>query len=137
MSDLLRYEAGSNGPGNVPEFGSVKTREGFEALYAMGAYHHVTMGQSYPFVLVTAGMNDPRVDPWQGAKMAAALQAAGSPKPVLLRVNFDAGHFADTVAQANSDWSDNFTFLLWAFGEPDFQPKPAGTSAIARAANPM
>jgi prolyl oligopeptidase len=138
LSDTLRFEAGANGPANIPEFGSVKTREGFEGLHAMGAYYHLSPGQTYPYVLVTAGMNDPRVDPWQGAKMAAGLQAVGSPNPVMLRVNFDAGHFADTVAQANSDWTDNFTFLLWAFGEPDFRPKPAATShATARAANPM
>ncbi|WP_028079935.1 prolyl oligopeptidase family serine peptidase [Solimonas soli] len=123
LSDSLRFETGANGPANIPEFGSVTTQQGFDALYLMGAYYHVQPGVKYPYVMVTAGANDPRVDAWQGAKMAAALQAAtGSGKPVLLRVNFDGGHFADTSAQENSDWTDIFTFFLWAFGDPQFRP---------------
>jgi prolyl oligopeptidase len=130
VSDTLRTETGANGPGNIPEFGSVKTREGFDGLYAMGAYYHIVPGTQYPAVLVTAGAHDPRVDPWQGAKMAAALQAAsGSGKPVLLRVNYDAGHFADTTAQVNSDWTDIYSFLLWNFGDADFRPASAAASS--------
>ena len=42
---------------------------------------------------MTTGINDPRVAPWQAAKMAARLQAASSSgKPVLLRIDYDAGH---------------------------------------------
>lgn len=126
LSDTLRFERGSNGPGNTPEFGSIKTKQGAEGLYAMGAYYHVKKGVKYPAVLVTAGINDPRVDAWQGAKMAAALQAAtASGKAVLLRVNYDSGHFADTIAQAKSDWTDIYSFLFWNFGDPQFRPATA------------
>ena len=123
-SDMLREETGPNGPANIPEFGSVKTQEGFEDLYAMSAYYHIQKGVHYPAILMTAGANDPRVDPWQGGKMAAKLQAAtASGKPVLLRVNYDAGHgITDTVPQQVSDWTDIFTFFLWSFGDPQFQP---------------
>ena len=123
-SDMLRQETGPNGPPNIPEFGSVATEEGFKGLYAMSAYHHVKPGTKYPAVLVTAGANDPRVDPWQGAKMAARLEAdTASGKPVLLRVNYDAGHgLTDTTAQQVSDWTDIFTFFLWNFGDPAYQP---------------
>jgi len=123
-SDMLREETGPNGPANIPEFGSVKTEEGFEDLYAMGAYYHVQKGVKYPAILVTAGANDPRVDPWEGGKMAAKLEAStASGKPVLLRVNYDAGHgITDTVPQQVSDWTDIFTFFLWNFGDPQFQP---------------
>lgn len=126
-SDMLRIETGPNGPGNIPEFGSVKTEAGYKALYAMSAYHHVVPGTKYPATLVTAGANDPRVDPWQGGKMAAALQAANAgSKPILLRVNYDAGHgITDTVGQQVSDWTDVFTFFLWNFGDPKFQPASA------------
>jgi prolyl oligopeptidase len=42
---------------------------------------------------------------------------------VLLRVNYDAGHgITDTVSQQVSDWTDIFTFFLWNFGDPNFQP---------------
>jgi len=123
-SDMVRQETGANGPANIPEFGSTKTEEGFKALYAMSAYYHVEPGVKYPAVLVTAGANDPRVDPWQGAKMAARLEAdTASGKPILFRVNYDAGHgLTDTIAQQVSDWTDYFTFLYWNFGNASFQP---------------
>jgi prolyl oligopeptidase len=123
-SDMLRTETEANGPPSIPEFGTVKTEDGFKGLYEMSAYAHVKAGTKYPAVLVTAGANDPRVDPWEGAKMAARLQAANaSDKPILLRVNYDAGHgLTDTVSQQVSDWTDIFTFFLWQFGEKDFQP---------------
>ena len=124
-SDMLRFETGENGPVNAPEFGSVATEDGFKGLYEMSAYAHVKAGTNCPAILVTAGANDPRVDPWQGAKMAARLQAAtASGKPILFRVNYDAGHgLTDTVSQQVSDWTDIFTFFLWQFGEKDFQPQ--------------
>jgi prolyl oligopeptidase len=123
-SDMLREETGPNGPANIPEFGTVKLQSGLEDLYAMSAYYHITPGVKYPAILMTAGANDPRVDPWQGGKMAAKLEAAtASGKPVLLRVNYDAGHgITDTVSQQVSDWSDIFTFFLWNMGNPQFQP---------------
>jgi prolyl oligopeptidase len=123
-SDMLREETGANGPANIPEFGTVKDPDGFKALYQMAAYDHIVPGTRYPATLVTAGANDPRVDPWEGAKMAARLQAANAgPNPILFRVNYDAGHgITDTIAQQVSDWSDIFTFFLWNFHDPAFQP---------------
>jgi len=128
---MLRQETGANGSDNIPEFGSVKSEEGFKGLYAMSAYYHVEPGTKYPAVLVTAGANDRRVDPWQGAKMAAKLQAStASGRPVLFRVNYDAGHgLTDTVAQQVSDWTDIFSFFLWNFGAADFQPATAVMAA--------
>jgi prolyl oligopeptidase len=89
----LRAEVGPNGAVNTPEFGSVKDPDGFKALYAMDAYHHVKDSTAYPTVLLITGANDPRVDPWELLKMTARLQAATSSKnPVLLRIDYDAGH---------------------------------------------
>ena len=83
VSNSLRAEFSQNGPPNVPEFGSVKTADGFKGLYAMDSYVHVKDGVKYPAVMLTTGMTDPRVDPWQAGKMAARLQkASASGKPV-------------------------------------------------------
>src|SRR4029077_20851396 len=91
-SDALRSETMESGPANVPEFGSVKTEEAFRALFAMDASQHVKPGTGYPAVLLTTGANDPRVAPWQAAKMTARLQAStSSGKPVLLRGDYHAG----------------------------------------------
>ncbi len=123
--DMLRAEFSQNGQANIPEFGSVATREGFDALFGMSAYHWVKDGTDYPAVLLTTGLNDPRVDPWQAAKMAARLQAAGGAKPVLLRVEREGGHGQGaTRAQREEELADIYSFLLWRFGVAAFQPVP-------------
>lgn len=126
-SDMLRMETTPNGPPNVPEFGSTKTEEGFKGLYGMSAYHHIKDGTPYPAVMVTTGINDPRVDSWEAAKMAARLQAAtSSGKPILLRIDYDSGHgMGSTKTQNEHLNADMQSFFLWQFGEPAFQPKPA------------
>lgn len=125
MSDTLRSELTQNGQTNIPEFGSVKTEDGFRALLEMSAYHHIKHGTAYPAVLFETGMNDPRVDPWEMAKMTARLQAASSSgKPVLLRVDFAGGHGAmgATREQVDEQLADEWGFLLWQFKVPEFQP---------------
>src|SRR6185369_9654599 len=93
VMDMLRFEYSANGPANVPEFGSAATPQGAAALRVISSYHQVKDGTPYPAVLLTAGYNDPRVDPWQPGKMAARLQTANpGGKPVLLRVDFESGH---------------------------------------------
>jgi prolyl oligopeptidase len=123
-SNALRMEFTPNGPPNIAEFGTVADPDGFKGLYAMDAYQHVKDGAAYPGVLLTAGINDPRVDPSQPAKMAARLQAAtSSKKPVLLRVDYDAGHgMGSTRAQHDLEFADEMSFLLWQAGDAEFQP---------------
>jgi prolyl oligopeptidase len=125
LSDALRFELTQNGQTNIPELGSVKTEDGFKALYAMSSYHNVADGTSYPAVLLETGINDPRVDPWQMAKMTARLQAAtASGKPILLRVDYAGGHgmMGATRDQGNQQLADEWSFLFWQFGIADFQP---------------
>lgn len=125
VSNNLRSEFSQSGPANIPEFGSVKTEDGFKGLYAMDSYQHVKDGVKYPGVLLTTGMTDPRVEPWQAGKMAARLQkASASGKPVLLRVDFQAGHgIGSTRAQRDEEFADIFAFILWQAGVAGFQPK--------------
>jgi prolyl oligopeptidase len=124
-TNSLRAELTPGGPANVPEFGTVKTEEGFKALLAMDAYQHVKDGVAYPAVLVTTGVNDPRVSAWIPAKFAARLQAAtSSKKPILLYVDFDAGHgLGSTRDQAVAQKADEYSFLLWQLGHSAFQPR--------------
>jgi prolyl oligopeptidase len=115
---------GVSGPANRPEFGDPTTREGARELLAMDAYQHVRSGTAYPAMLLTAGMNDPRVDTWAPAKMSARLQAAtSSGRPVLLRVELEGGHgIGSTYSQAEAETADLYAFLLWQFGVDGFQP---------------
>jgi prolyl oligopeptidase len=118
-TDLLRFERTPNGKLNIPEMGSITTSGGFRTLYSMSPYQHVVDGTRYPAVLLETGLNDTRVPPWMVAKMAARLQAATrSRKPILLRVDYSAGHFSESIL-------DQEVFLLWQTGDPAFQPATA------------
>lgn len=63
INDTIRYETTSNGVPNSQEFGSTKTEAGFKNLLAMDGYLKIRNGVKYPAVLLTTGINDPRVEP--------------------------------------------------------------------------
>lgn len=116
--DMLRVELSPNGAFNVTEFGTVKDREQFKAMYAYSPYHHVKDGTKYPSILMMTGANDPRVDPMQSRKMIARLQAAtGSKNPVLLRTSANAGHgVGSSLSQRIERYTDQFAFLMHEMG---------------------
>ena len=122
--DLVRAETTPNGIPNIPEFGSRATEPGFRALLAMSTYHQIKDGTAYPAVLLTHGVNDPRVEVWNSTKTAARLMAASSSgKPVLLRLDYDSGHgIGSTKSQVLDERADLFAFLLWQMGQPGFAP---------------
>ncbi|HEY5006636.1 MAG TPA: prolyl oligopeptidase family serine peptidase, partial [Caulobacteraceae bacterium] len=124
VSNASRSEFSPNGPPNIPEFGTVTEQDGFKALYEMDAYLHVKDGTAYPSVLLTTGLNDPRVSSWEPTKMTARLQAATSSKnPVLLRIETDAGHgIGSTLSQRDHETADTLAFLFWRTGDPRYQP---------------
>lgn len=134
-SNAFRMEFSPNGPPNIPEFGTQKTEVGFKALYAMDAYEHVVPGTAYPAVMLITGYNDPRVSSWELAKFTARLQkATTSGRPILLRVDYDAGHgfLAASRKQSEELLTDEYSFLLWQCGDPAFAgiatrifPRPA------------
>jgi prolyl oligopeptidase len=110
----LRYVAEQNGYGEEPEWGAIADQAGFKALKSIDSYQQVVDGTKYPAVLLTTGVTDPRVAPFHPAKMAARLQTAtASGKPVLLRVDFDAGHgMGSTRAQQDAEAADTYAFIL-------------------------
>ena len=122
--NTVRSETTANGVPNIPEFGTVTDRQQFNGLLEMDAFHHVEDGAKYPAVLLATGINDPRVPAWESMKMAARLQAASaSGKPVLLRIQFDGGHgVGSTTSQREELSADKWSFMLWQFGDPRFQP---------------
>jgi prolyl oligopeptidase len=123
--DMLRAELEPNGPPNIPEFGTHTTEPGFRALLAMSTYHQIRDGVTYPAVLLTHGVNDPRVAVWHSSKTAARfIEASTSGRPVLLRLDYAAGHgVGSTREQWQGERADIYAFLLWQMGVPGFQLK--------------
>ena len=126
-TNTLRSEFAPSGPINVPEFGTVTTEQGFKNLFAMDTVQHLRPGVQYPPVLITTGLNDPRVSPFEPGKLAAALQASGSVRPVLLRIDAEAGHgMGSTKSQEDALYADMWAFVFWHAGLPDWQPRFSG-----------
>jgi hypothetical protein len=65
--------------------------------------------------------------------MTARLQAAtSSGKPVLLRVDYQAGHdIGNTKEQREKETADQWSFLLWQSGVAGFQPLAAKEDGAA------
>ncbi len=122
--DLVRFETTAHGGAHTAEFGSRASEEGFAALLAMSPYHHIQDGVQYPAVLLTHGVNDPRVEVWNSTKTAARLMAASaSGRPVLMRLGYHAGHgVGDTRSQVLDERADLFAFVLWQMGVPGYAP---------------
>ena len=123
--DAMRFETSANGVANVPEFGTIKNPDEFKALLAMSTYEHVKPGTAYPGVMLVHGVNDIRVDVWESLKLASKLMpATSSGRPVLLRLEYDSGHGqGSTREQLQARTADIWSFMLWQFGVPAFQPK--------------
>jgi len=122
MVNPLRILAAENGANQKSELGDPETEGGYKSILEMDPYQHVKANTPYPAVLFTVGLNDHRVAPWMTGKMAARLLAStASGKPILVRVESDAGHgIGSTRDQGYAERADVWSFLLAAFGEPDF-----------------
>lgn len=127
-ANALRLEFSSNGPVNIPEFGTVTDSVECKALYEMDGMQHVKKGVKYPAIMGVGGWTDPRVVVWQPGKfVAAAQQASSSGKPVLMKVNYDNGHFTEDREVTFANFADQYAFLMWQSGHPGFQVKKEAT----------
>jgi oligopeptidase B len=80
-------------PGEWPVWGNpITDPEAFKLLLSYSPYDNVKK-QAYPPMLVTAGLNDPRVTYWEPAKWVARLRATKTDNNLLLlKTNMGAGH---------------------------------------------
>ena len=114
-ANMVRLEFMPDGALETQEFGTLKTEQGFRNLLAIDTYQNVRQEAHYPPVLITMGMNDARIAPWQPAKLAAKLIAYGN--PTLLRVELDNGHgVGETKQQHDLLFADIFSFIYWHSG---------------------
>jgi oligopeptidase B len=76
-----------------PEWGNpIESREAFEWIARYSPYDNVR-ATDYPPLMVTAGINDPRVTYWEPAKWVAKQRALRTDREVMvLKTNMNAGH---------------------------------------------
>ncbi len=128
LLDMVRYHKFLVAGYWVPEYGSGDDPDQFPFLFAYSPYHHVKPGTEYPAVLFITGDSDTRVAPLHARKMAALLQASGSPRPVLLHYDTKAGHSraSTPIPKQIDDLTDELSFLFTETSGGATERKAAG-----------
>ena len=105
-------------PGEWQEWGNpITSKASFAYLLSYSPYDQV-VAQDYPPMLVTAGLNDPRVTYWEPAKWVARLRELKTDDNLLLmKTNMGAGHGGQS-GRWNSlkETAEEFAFILWQMG---------------------
>lgn len=105
-------------PGEWQEWGNpITDKAAFAYMLSYSPYDQVT-AKAYPPLLVTAGLNDPRVTYWEPAKWVAKLREVKTDDNLLLlKTNMGAGHGGQS-GRWNSlkETAEEFAFILWQMG---------------------
>jgi oligopeptidase B len=105
-------------PGEWPEWGNpIEDKAAFELIRSYSPYDQVR-AQAYPPLLVTAGLNDPRVTYWEPAKWVAKLrELRTNDAELLLKTNMGAGHGGKSGRfESLKETAEEFAFILWQLG---------------------
>ena len=101
-----------------PEWGNpIEDEAAFQLIRSYSPYDQLKPAR-YPPMLVTAGLNDPRVTYWEPAKYVAKLRALKQDdNPLLLKTNMGAGHGGKSGRfDALREVAEEYAFLLWTLG---------------------
>jgi len=105
-------------PGEWPEWGNpIEDQAAFELIRSYSPYDQVG-AHPYPPLLVTAGLNDPRVTYWEPAKWVARLRELKTDdNELLLKTNMGAGHGGKSGRfESLKETAEEFAFILWQLG---------------------
>ncbi|WP_067112891.1 S9 family peptidase [Sphingopyxis granuli] len=105
-------------PGEWPEWGNpITDKAAFDYMLSYSPYDNVT-AKAYPPMLVSAGLNDPRVTYWEPAKWVAKLRSVRTnDAPLLLRTNMGAGHAGKSGRWgALREDAEEYAFVLTQLG---------------------
>ena len=99
------------------EWGNPRDKTFYDYMLSYSPYDNVT-AQPYPNLLITAGLNDPRVQYWEPAKWTARLRATKTGNNLLLlKTNMGAGHGgASGRYDALRETALHYAFLLDVLG---------------------
>jgi len=118
--DALNTELDATLPltvGEWEEWGNPAQKEYYDYIKSYAPYENVE-AKEYPKILVTAGLNDPRVSYWEPAKWVAKLRALKKDQRILLlKTQMGSGHFG--ASGRYERWQEtafNYAFILHALG---------------------
>lgn len=103
--------------GEYDEWGNPNIKEYYDYMLSYSPYDH-TIAQDYPNILITAGLNDPRVQYWEPTKWTAKLRDVKTDDNLLLlKVHMGAGHFSSSGRYNYlKDIAFEYAFILNVFG---------------------
>lgn len=109
--------------GEWEEHGNPNEREYFFYMLEYSPYDNIRM-EAYPAALVTSSLNDSMVGYWEPLKYVSKLRhVKADRRPVMLKVNFHAGHGAESDRyECLREASHHFAFLLDQLGLSDRSP---------------
>ena len=108
-------------PGEWPEWGNpIEDKAAFELIRSYSPYDNVA-AHTYPPMLVTAGLNDPRVTYWEPAKWVAKLRELKTDgNELIFKTNMGAGHGGKSGRfESLHETAEEFAFILWQMGMAD------------------
>jgi len=99
------------------EWGNPNQKEYYEYMKSYSPYDNVE-AKTYPHILITAGLNDPRVMYWEPTKWTAKLRAYKTDKNLLLlKTKMESGHFGATGRYDElKDTAFEYAFILNILG---------------------
>jgi oligopeptidase B len=106
-------------PGEWPEWGNpIVDEKAFALIRSYSPYDNVA-AKAYPPLLITGGLNDPRVTYWEPAKWAAKLRATKTDgNMLLLKTNMGAGHGGKSGRfDSLKEDAETYAFILWQLGD--------------------
>ncbi|XOV79722.1 MAG: S9 family peptidase [Aestuariibacter sp.] len=105
-------------PPEWEEWGNpIESKEYFEFIRSYSPYDNI-VARDYPPMLVTGGLNDPRVTYWEPAKFTAKMRHLKTDDNLLvMRMNMGAGHFANSGRYGRlKDYAQEYAFSLLSHG---------------------
>mmetsp|Transcript_4597 Transcript_4597/g.11872 ORF Transcript_4597/g.11872 Transcript_4597/m.11872 type:complete len:144 (-) Transcript_4597:714-1145(-) len=112
--------------GEWTEWGNPNNKKYYEYIKSYSPVDNVKPG-AYPSMLVTVGLNDPRVAYWEGHKWVALLRENKTneeEEPVLIKTDMNSGHFSASDRYKNlAEHAFEMAFALDRLGLADTPAK--------------
>lgn len=119
--DVLNTMLDANLPLTPPEWSEwgnpIEDAVAFDYIQSYSPYDNI-VAREYPPMLVTGGLNDPRVTYWEPAKWTAKMRELKTDDNLLvMRINMGAGHFSNSGRYGRlRDYAEETAFMLVSHG---------------------